>query len=139
MRRAPAFVLALVAAGTGAGCLERRIVVTSDPEGAVVWLNDQEVGRTPVETGFQFYGVYDVRLRKEGYEPLATKQKAKSPWYEYPGPDLIAAALPFTIRKTVRWHYELTPLPEGTPEDRDELVQRAEEFRSGMTPTEGPR
>ncbi|MGH7754255.1 MAG: PEGA domain-containing protein, partial [Gemmatimonadales bacterium] len=104
------------------GCLQRRIVVTSEPSGAVVWINDQEVGRTPVETGFTFYGVYDVRVHKEGFEPVGEARKAKAPWYEYPGPDLVASAMPFRIRKTVRWHFDLVPLPPDDEGSRGALV-----------------
>lgn len=128
-----AAVLAGAAACAG-GCLQRRIVVTSEPSGAVVWINDQEVGRTPVETGFTFYGDYDVRLRKEGYEPVSGARRARSPWYEYPGPDLVASAIPAPIRTTVRWHYVLTPLPPPTPEEREALRERAEAFRAELPP-----
>jgi hypothetical protein len=133
-------ITALAATGAAAcgGCLQRRIVVTSEPEGAVVWINHQEVGRAPVETGFTFYGKYDVRLRKEGYEPVAAAKRAKSPWYEYPGPDLIASALPFRFRKTIRWHFDLEPLPEPTPANRAALVRRADEFRDRVSDSAPP-
>jgi len=48
------------------GCVERLITVKSTPAGALVYLNDEEVGRTPVTVPFRFYGVYDVRLEHEG-------------------------------------------------------------------------
>lgn len=128
----PAAIL-LAGAGLG-GCLQRRIFVTSEPDGAIVWINDQEVGRTPLDTGFTFYGTYDVRVRKEGYEPVSGPRDARAPWYEYPGPDLIASALPFPIRSTVRWHYVLAPLPPNTQEARADLVERAAELRDRPGP-----
>ncbi len=48
------------------GCVERLITVRSQPPGALVHLNDEEIGRTPVTVPFKFYGVYDVRLEHEG-------------------------------------------------------------------------
>ena len=63
---APLAPLALMLSMAG-GCLERTVTITSDPEGALVTLNDQQIGRTPVETGFRYFGVYDVRLELEGY------------------------------------------------------------------------
>jgi len=48
------------------GCIERTITITSDPSGALVHLNDEEVGRTPVVVPFTFYGTYTVRLEHDG-------------------------------------------------------------------------
>lgn len=120
------------AALAAAGCVERRIAVTSEPPGALVYINDVEVGRTPVETDFTFYGHYDVRVRKEGYEPIATSRKAGAPLYEYPPIDLFAEAFPADISSVVRWHFDLEPKPaEGlTQEMKDALVERAAELRS---------
>lgn len=49
-----------------AGCVQRVISITSQPSGALVYLNDEEVGRTPVSVPHLFYGVYDVRLEHRG-------------------------------------------------------------------------
>jgi len=125
------------------GCLERTIVVTSEPEGAVVYLNDREIGRTPVETDFRFFGAYDVRLHLEGYEPLVTSREAEAPVYEWPGIDLLAEAVPATIATRLEWHFQLTPLPELQPGAdkaalRTGLLERAEEARKAANePVEG--
>jgi hypothetical protein len=34
------------------GCMQRELVVQSDPPGAIVSLNDREVGRTPFKKTF---------------------------------------------------------------------------------------
>ncbi len=39
-----------------AGCVQRTITITSDPPGALVWLNDREIGRTPLDVNFVYYG-----------------------------------------------------------------------------------
>lgn len=114
------------------GCAERRIRVTSEPAGARVWLNDEEIGRTPAEARFTFYGHYDVRLEMPGYEPYHAEHTARAPLHEYPGPDLVAAAAPTNIRHTVEWHIELTPTPETSAEPetaRTELIDRAAGLR----------
>lgn len=131
MNRVAPLALAAVALACG-GCLERRISITSRPEGAVVWINDQEIGRTPVEAGFTFYGTFDVRVRKEGYEPVSGPRAVNAPWYEYPGPDLLASALPWTIRTTVRWHDDLEPSPAPDDAARAALVDRAAELRARL-------
>jgi hypothetical protein len=131
---------ALAAAWCCGGCLERTITVRSEPPGAVVWLNDQEIGRTPVTTGFRFYGWYELRLRKEGYEPVIAKREAVAPWYEYPGPDLFASAIPARIRTGVTWDFTLVPTPEseGGEEAESALLGRARAYRSEHSPGSGP-
>lgn len=115
-----------------AGCIERRIRVTSEPPGAIVWLNDREIGRTPVETGFTFHGDYDVRLALDGYEPVHTERRAEAPVHEWPGIDLVATALPITFDNTIEWHFDLEPSLEVT-QQRDayeaDLIERAERLR----------
>src|SRR5687768_697914 len=66
-----------------AGCKqpERTLVIESEPAGALVYLNGEEVGRTPVKYDFIWYGDYDVTLRKEGYETLKTHRKLKEPLF----------------------------------------------------------
>lgn len=114
-----------------AGCTSRTIVVTSEPPGALVTLNGVEVGSTPLEVGFRYYGQYDLRLRKDGYEPLAAAPWANAPWYEYPPFDFLL--LPVPLETTVRWHYDLAPVSveQGS---RDDLIERAEQMRQAVDP-----
>lgn len=107
------------------GCVRRTISITTDPPGALVYLNDREIGRTPVEVGFTFYGTYDLRLLREGYEPLSTHAKAKAPWWQLPPLDLASEAIPGELRDRITWHFVLDPL-ESDPE---RLLERARELR----------
>ena len=113
------------------GCVERRIRVTSSPAGARVWVNDQHIGTTPVETRFTFYGGYDVRVELDGYESINELRQAKAPLYEYPGPDLIATALPYKFKNTVEWHFDLDQVAEAIDpqQARIDLLLRADELR----------
>ena len=54
------------------GCVERRLTIVTEPEEAIVWLNDEEIGVTPVTVNFNWYGDYSVRIEKPGYEILNT-------------------------------------------------------------------
>jgi hypothetical protein len=126
MKRLAAMALTVVLAAT-AGCVEKTIKITSQPAGAVVYLNDEEVGRTPTEVRFTFYGDYGVILRKEGYQALQTHKQINAPWYQLPPIDIIADLLiPTTIYNRYDWNFELQPqqLPA-----KQELLGRAEEFR----------
>lgn len=123
------------------GCLQRRIRVTSEPPGAVVWVNDTEIGRTPAETAFTFFGHYDVRLELDGYEPVHEMRHAKAPLHEYPGPDLVAAALPVKFKTLIEWHFDLAPsLETSLPADQleAEVVERARRLRRQTEGLEEP-
>ncbi len=122
--------VALLLALLAGGCVERTVSITSEPPGAVVWLNDEEVGRTPVVVPFTFHGVYDVRLEREGHRPLWTKAKTNEHWWELPGPDLVAEAIPDGKSET-KWHFTLEP---DTGVDPDALVDRAKQLRDESTP-----
>jgi hypothetical protein len=115
-------------AALSAGCVDRTISISSEPSGALVYLNDREVGRTPLTTGFTFYGTYDVRLEREGCRPLWTTARAAQPWWEYPGIDLLAE---LTGPKEVRvdWHFRLEPSPPPGAQSSDALLERAGRLR----------
>lgn len=138
-KRAPAVLLLAASFATGVGglggCLERRLTITSEPPGAIVWLNDAELGRTPVDSGFTYYGTYDVRLRLEGYEPVWLGKKVSAPLYEYPPLDLAAMASPVPIESNFHWHFVLEPSAETIqPRQQTEaaLLDRAGQFRQNL-------
>jgi hypothetical protein len=109
------------------GCAQRTITVTSEPAGALVWLNDQEVGRTPVTVPFTFYGTYDVRLEADGHEALWTQRRLAGPLWELPGPDLIGEALGFQSHHV--WHFVLD---EQRPPDEQAIIDRALQMRASI-------
>jgi len=116
--------LGISALGGVGGCVDRRIAITSEPAGALVHLNDQEVGRTPLEVNFEWFGTYDVRLSLDGYEPVITSREAKAPLHEQPGIDLVALAMPMTSRTRIAWHFELEPAEA----DQAGLIERGMEL-----------
>ena len=123
-------LLLLTAGVLMTGCVERTITITSDPPGALVYLNDEEVGRTPVTVPFTFYGTYDVRLEHEDFQPLWTQKKADAPWWETPGPDLVAEAIP-NNKSELRWHFEMQ---QRSPADESALLDRARQMKSSLQP-----
>lgn len=110
------------------GCVTRTLTITSEPSGARVFVNDREVGCTPVTTGFTFYGTYDVRLEKDGCRPLWTKALAPQPWWEYPVIDLLVEATgPKSV--DIPWHFKLEPQPPAADRDGAALMERAQKMR----------
>ncbi len=110
------------------GCVERTIKITSEPPGALVYLNDEEVGRTPCRTEFTYYGTYDVRLVLDGYEPYMGPGKMDTPIHQWPVFDLVAEILPTQFSDTVEWHFDL----QTVDDDPAAMLDRALQLRSRM-------
>jgi hypothetical protein len=123
------FPVALALLAVAPGCVRRSLTVTSDPPGALVHLNGQEFGRTPVTRDFTWYGNYDVALRKDGYEPLKTNGKVIAPWWQWVPFDLAAELLPLNDRRELS--YKLKPTPERAVEP-DAMLSRAEQLRGKL-------
>ncbi len=115
----------LLLATTLLGCVRRQLEITSEPTGALVYISDEIVGRTPVIWSFDYYGDRDVILRLDGYETLVTHLNLTAPWYEYPGADLLSEIAPWTYEDKRYAHYELTP---HVPSSRGDLIKRADEM-----------
>ena len=65
------------------GCVQRQMTVLTNPPGAVVYLNDREMGRTPFTKDFLWYGNYDVVIRKEGFATLKTTAEVTAPIWQF--------------------------------------------------------
>ena len=117
--------LCLVLAAVG-GCVEREMTITSEPEGALVFVSDVEIGRTPVTIPFMWYGDYDVLLRYQGYQTLKTHAQIIPPIYEIPPFDLLSHLAPWTYHDRRYLHFKLEELQ--LPSDK-ELTDRAEQLR----------
>lgn len=110
------------------GCVERRLTIKTEPADAIIWLNDKEVGRSPVRLPFTWYGDYDIIIRKEGYNTLKTYIKLKRPWYQIPPIDLFAEVLwPGIIYDEQVFEFKLKPI---TPPNTEKLLEQAKEMRT---------
>jgi len=119
--------LAVVGILVCGGCVQRRMIVRSNPPGAVVYIDDYEIGTTPVATNFTYYGTRKIRLVKNGYETLTVMQPVPAPWYQWTPFDFIAENLiPGKIHDTRTFDYPLVPQLVVPPE---QLLERAEELR----------
>ena len=111
------------------GCIERTVSINTEPQGATVFLNDEEVGKSPVKVPFTWYGDYDIIIRKPGYETIHTHSNVKTPWYETPGIDIVTECLvPYTVhddRDLGTYPLEAQKVPE-----REALLKAADEARS---------
>jgi hypothetical protein len=109
------------------GCVRRRLNVRTNPPGALVYVDNQQIGTTPCSVDFVYYGTREIRLVKPGFETLTVNQPIPTPWYEFPPLDFISENLVATkIRDNRTVTYNLAPqviVPTG------ELVDRANQLR----------
>lgn len=120
-------VICLILGLSASGCVERWLTINTEPQGALVTLNDEEIGVSPVTVSFEWYGDYDVRISKEGYETLKTHRKLQGPWYDAFPFDFFASILnPNRIVDSYEWTFDLAPKDYPT---REELIQNAQELK----------
>jgi hypothetical protein len=109
------------------GCVEQRLTVRTEPAEAVVWLNDEEIGVTPVTVSFNWYGEYNVRIEKPGYEILNTHRLLQRPAHDWFPLDFFAQVLwPGKIEDTYTWSFKLQPFE---PASSQELIGSAQQMR----------
>ncbi len=112
------------------GCVERRLTIQTRPSGALITLNDEEVGYSPVTTSFNWYGDYNVVIRKDGFETLKTHRKLKAPLYDsFPLDFMVQCLYPGTVRDTYRWSFDLQPRGEV---NNKLLIDEAQKLRQQL-------
>ena len=133
---AAAVICCLLATDTG--CVQRRMTIRSSPPGALVYVDDYQIGTTPVSTDFIYYGTRKIRLVKDGYETLTVRQPIPAPWYEYFPLDFVTENLwPWEIRDERVVDLAMSTTASTPPES---VVARAEQVRlaAGALPAAPP-
>lgn len=132
-RSVPCWLLiALLASVCCVGCVRRRMTIRTNPPGAQVYVDDYELGPTPISADFTYYGNRKIRLVKDGYETETFLQSVPAPWYQIPPLDFFAENLvPGEIRDQRTFNYQLSP-QRMVPSE--ELLQRGEDLRRGVRP-----
>lgn len=94
------------------GCVHRRLTITSNPPGARVLLDGEEIGETPTAVDFTHYGTRELVLQKDGYETLKTLQTVPPPWYQVLPFEFFADnLLPFQLTNRHEFNFQLHPSP----------------------------
>jgi hypothetical protein len=133
-----ATVLAVLVCLAALGCVQRRMTIRSNPPGALVYVDDYQVGTTPVSTDFVYYGTRKIRLVKDGFETLTVRQPFPLPWYQVFPLDFVTENVwPGEIRDERVVDLAMTPMAATPPE---EVVARAEQARAnaGSLPAPPP-
>ena len=123
-------IFCLVAVLAVSGCVERKLTINTEPQGALVMLNDEEIGESPTTVNFEWYGHYNIRISKEGYETLSTHRELKSPLHdEFPFDFFAQVINPNRIVDSYEWTFELSPKRQIS---RQELIRKAQEAKEQL-------
>ena len=122
------FALLVLLAITQTGCVHRRMTIRSIPAGALVKVDGDEIGYTPVSVDFTYYGTREITLTKDGYETQTVMQKVQTPWYQvFPLDAVSDNLLPFEVTNRHEFTYQLQPKVVVPTE---ELLNRGNMLRS---------
>jgi hypothetical protein len=128
MRRPVLILILLFVVASQIGCVRRRMTIRSNPPGALVTVDNQEVGVTPVSVPYIYYGTREIRLELDGFETVVEKHNFFPPWYQYPGLDFVSENLvPYEIRDERILNFDMAPQRIVPIE---EVLARAENLRS---------
>ncbi|CAN5833904.1 hypothetical protein BH23PLA1_BH23PLA1_13620 [soil metagenome] len=132
-RGAAVALLALAAIAGSTGCVERRYTIRTSPPGALVTVNGEEIGTTPVSARFIYYGNTRMTIQAEGHETLNFVQPIRAPWWDNIVTEFFTENLiPYTFRDEREFFYVLPPVADPPTGD---IVARGEELRrAGQAP-----
>lgn len=119
------------------GCVERRYTIRTNPPGALVVVNNEEIGRTPVSRSFTYYGDRDVTLMMDGFQTQRVIQPIKDPWYDNVLTEFFTENLiPFTVRDERSYDFQMVP---ATIPATNDLMNRADLMRAQAQAPPPPR
>lgn len=112
------------------GCVQRRLIVKTEPEGAFVSIGRQPVGYSPVSVPYTYHGTRDIQIEKDGYKPINVQQRIRPKWYSvFPISFFTENFSPREIRDQRILDFQLEP---KTMTNENELVDRANELRTNV-------
>ena len=108
------------------GCIERTLLIQSDPPGANVCIDGDACGTTPATVPFSAYGKREVYLQMPGHFSRKEVIDVNPPVYAwFPLDFVFDVCWPFTIRDEQTFKFTLQPSNLG---DTKALETRAHEF-----------
>jgi hypothetical protein len=135
--RVQALLLLFIGIGMLTGCVERRYTIRTEPPGATVVVNGEEIGPSPASKSFVYYGDRRITLILDGYETKTLIQPINAPWWDnYLTEFFTENLVPASLRDEREYKYVMEPAqtpPQG------ELRDRAESLRSDARILPKPR
>jgi len=123
-------LLVAVLLAFSSGCVQRRMLIRSQPEGAMVTIDRQAIGQTPVSVPFTYYGTREIQLEKDGYQTIQVRQRLRPPWYEvFPISFFSNHFAMREVRDVRRLDFELIPKVQVS---EYQLIERANQLRTDV-------
>lgn len=123
-------VLTVFGTLTFTGCVQRRLIIRSQPEGAFVTVDNQPVGHTPVPVPYTYFGTREVQLEKDGYKTVKVRERIRPKWYDkFPLSFFSNNFAGREIRDERMLDFQLEP---KTQVEENRLLDRANELRTNI-------
>ena len=128
MKSRPILLTALVITLLQSGCVHRRVTINSNPTGALVRVDGEDIGYTPASFDYTWYGTREVQLLKDGYETQTQLINISAPWYQkFPLDFLRDNFLGSHVQDHRRYDLQMQP---KQPDVSADMMQRARALRS---------
>jgi hypothetical protein len=122
-----ALACAALLVASQSGCIRKRMTVRTNPPGAMVYVDRQPIGLSPVSTNYTYYGTRNFEIVRDGYRTERFLRRFNPPWYAIPPLDFVSETLwPFERRDERIIDVQLTPDPVVTS---DALIDSGEQLR----------
>lgn len=110
------------------GCMHRRVTINSNPQGALVRIDGEDIGYTPASIDYTWYGTREVQLVKDGFETQTRLIRLSPPWYQrFPLDFVTDNFLGTHVRDHRRFDLQMQP---KRPEDTTNVIDRGRSLRS---------
>jgi hypothetical protein len=112
------------------GCVQRRFIIRSQPEGAFVTIDKQPIGLTPLSVPWTYNGTREFQLEKDGYKTIKVQQRFQPTWYEtFPASFVTENFWPQEIRDERVLDFQMEP---KTQVQENLLLDRANDLRMNV-------
>lgn len=120
-----------------AGCVTRTITIKTNPSNALVYVDNEPVGESPVTVPFVYYGTRKITIEKKDAdgrlicERKIVFEKIKTPVYEMFPLDFLSEVIwPFDIQDNHVFNYDLVEVtPLSRKEQQKKIIENAEALR----------
>lgn len=103
------------------------MTVRTSPPGAMVYVDRQYIGLSPVSTNYTYYGTRNFEIVRDGYRTEKFLRKFNPPWYAIPPLDFVTETLwPYETRDERIIDVQLSP-EQAVPNDA--LIASGEQLR----------